>query len=186
MEKNVQIKIEGSGVSFIEKGTKLNFDQLSEGYKSIIIFVSDLLNRLQLNQPNIDNIKNLHGIVLVDEIDLHIHPKWQINMLPTLAKALPNIQFIVTSHSPLVVGSLEWMNIIMMSPGKHQSSNPKRINEPIHGLDAVQILLTQFFGMKSTRSKSKTSQLESITQSARDGDLDAAKKLIKALSSGME
>ncbi len=127
-----------------------------------------------------------HGIVLVDEIDLHIHPKWQIDVLPILACALPKIQFIVTSHSPLVAGSLEWMNIIHMAPGPKQSSRPGRIRKGVHGLDADQILLTEFFGMKSTRVPSKASQLRKLTEQARGGDVSAARKLLREMGRGME
>ena len=116
----------------------------------------------------------------------HIHPKWQINVLSVLAYALPNIQFIVTSHSPLVVGSLEWMNIIFMAPGPKQSSRPRRIKKAIHGLDADQILLTDFFGMRSTRVSAKESQLQKLTKNAREGNIAAAKELLRELSRGME
>jgi len=123
---------------------------------------------------------------MVDEIDLHIHPKWQLTILPVLAKALPKIQFVVTSHSPLVVGSLEWMNIILMTPEPKQASKLSRIHEGIHGLDADQILLTDFFGMRTTRVPSKESQLNKLTKKARKGDVTAAKELLKELSRGMD
>ncbi len=136
--------------------------------------------------PSGGKLVDNHGIVMVDEIDLHIHPKWQINILSVLAHALPNIQFIVTSHSPLVVGSLEWMNIVLMVPGSKQTSRPKRIKESIHGLDADQILLTKFFGMRSTRGAVKESQLQKLTEKAREGDVTSAKELLRELSKGME
>jgi hypothetical protein len=139
-----------------------------------------------MTTPDDAKLKNNRGIVMVEEIDLHIHPKWQMNILPTLAKALPNIQFIVTSHSPLVAGSLEWMNIIQMAPGTKQSSKPRRIEQSIHGLDADQILLTDFFGMTSTRAPAKETQIQRLTEKARGGDVAAAKELLEALSKGMD
>lgn len=78
------------------------------------------------------------------------------------------------------------MNIILMKPGNHQTSTPKRIKEGIHGLDADQILLTRFFGMKSTRVPSKETRLKKLTKKARDGDVNAAKELMVELSKGME
>lgn len=103
LERNVEIKIEGTGVLFKEKGTVLTFDQLSEGYKSILIFVSDLLFRLSLNASEGQKITDLKGIVIVDEIDLHLHPKWQRVIIGKLRKLFPNIQFIFTTHSPTII-----------------------------------------------------------------------------------
>jgi len=109
-----------------------------------------------------------------------------MTVLPTLAKRLPNLQFIVTSHSPLVVGSLEWMNILVMSSGPKQSSRPRRLPRPVHGLNADQVLLTDFFGMASTRAPGKQRQLKQLTLQAREGDTEAAKKLLDEMSRGVE
>lgn len=179
-------ELEDNEYIFQKGGLKVPFPALSDGYRAYLGWIGDLLYHVCMTCPSGHKLVDNHGIVMVDEIDLHIHPKWQINILPILAKALPNIQFIVTSHSPLVVGSLEWMNIILMAPGPEQSSKPKRIEEGIHGLDADQILLTEFFGMQSTRVKAKETQLQKLTKKARTGDVSAAKDLIKALTKGME
>jgi predicted ATP-binding protein involved in virulence len=179
-------EIEDNEYIFEKGGLRVPFPALSDGYRAYLGWICDLFYHICMTCPSGCKLVDNHGIVMVDEIDLHIHPKWQVNIIPILAKALPNIQFIVTSHSPLVVGSLEWMNIIIMSPGKNQTSNPKRIKEGIHGLDADQILLTNFFGMQSTRAPAKESRLKKLTEKAREGDVKAAKKLIKELSKGME
>ncbi|MFM8331991.1 MAG: AAA family ATPase [Candidatus Methylumidiphilus sp.] len=117
----------------------LPFAVLSDGYRAFIGWVGDLLYHIAMITPAGKDFKENRGIVMVDEIDLHLHPKWQMTVLETLAKVLPNIQFIVTSHSPLVAGSLEWMNIVSMQGNPDQSSIAKRIEWPVHGLDADQI-----------------------------------------------
>jgi hypothetical protein len=109
-----------------------------------------------------------------------------MSVLPTLSRTLPNIQFLVTSHSPLVVGSLEWMNLITMSPGPRQSSRPERRDRPINGLDADQVLLTDFFGLASTRAPGKRRRLKDLTLKARDGDQKAAQQLLDAMTVGTE
>ena len=126
------------------------------------------------------------GIVMVDEIDLHLHPAWQMTVLKALAEALPNVQFIATSHSPLLVGSIEWMNVILMEPGERQSSQPRRFEHPVHGLNADQILTSEFFGMKSTRAPSMRLALKDLSLKARDGDIEASKKILEQMSRGME
>lgn len=179
-------ELEDNEYVFERGGLRVPFPALSDGYRAYLGWIGDLLYHICMTCPSGSKLVDNHGIVMVDEIDLHIHPKWQITILPVLAHALPNIQFIVTSHSPLVVGSLEWMNIILMVPDFKQSSRPKRIKKAIHGLDADQILLTDFFGMRSTRASAKESQLQKLTEAAREGNVSAAKELLRELNKGME
>ena len=171
---------------FGKKGAEVPFPALSDGYRAFLGWLGDLLYHVCETCPSGEKLKENKGIVMVDEIDLHLHPKWQMTVLQTLAKELPNIQFIVTSHSPLIVGSLEWMNIIVMQPGPKQSSTAKRIEWSVHGLDADQVLLTDFFGMKSTRAPGKKRTLKELTLKARDGDTEAAKELLEQMSRGAE
>jgi predicted ATPase len=103
LDHNVKIKIEGSRVLFFEKDTKLEFEQLSDGFKSVMTWVSDLIARLAGNQPNANKIQDFEGIVLVDEINLHLHPKWERNLVKKLRNWFPNIQFFFTTHSPTML-----------------------------------------------------------------------------------
>lgn len=171
---------------FGKKGAQVPYPALSDGYRAFLGWLGDLLYHICETCPSGHKLVENKGLVMVDEIDLHLHPKWQMTVLQTLAKELPNIQFIVTSHSPLIVGSLEWMNIILMQPGVRQSSTAKRIEWAVHGLDADQILLTDFFGMTSTRAPGKKRTLKALSLKARDGDTEAAKQILEEMSSGME
>jgi predicted ATP-binding protein involved in virulence len=162
------------------------FPALSDGYRAYLGWVSDLLYHVVTTCPPGLKLVENRGIVMVDEIDLHLHPKWQMTVLPILAKGLPKLQFLITSHSPLLVGSLEWMNIIVMEPGKRESSVPRRVETAVHGLDADQVLLTDLFGMESTRAKGKQTQLKDLSLKARAGDMDAAKEFMKQMARGME
>lgn len=110
-----------------------------------------------------------------------------MKVIPTIAKALPNMQFVFTSHSPLVAGSLEWMNILTLKvTSKTNRTIAKRLKQSIHGLDADQILLTDFFGLKSTMALAKRTQLDEITNRIRSGDKNAPLQLIREMSSGTE
>lgn len=179
-------RLENGEYLFEQRRLSVPFRALSDGYRAFLGWLGDLLYHIcRTCPPDKDLIAN-RGIVLVDEIDLHIHPKWQMQFLPILARTLPNIQFIVTSHSPLIVGSLEWMNIIVMSRRKGQSSTPVRIHAAVHGLDADQVLLTDFFGLDSTRASSKARRLKKLSLRARTGDSDAAERLLQEMSRGAE
>lgn len=169
---------------FERSGLSIPFPALSDGYRAYLGWVGDLLYHLCMTCPDEKKLTENRGIVMIDEIDLHLHPKWQMTVLPTLAEALPNIQFIITSHSPLVVGTLEWMNILSMKQAPEQTSIAERINQGIHGLDADQILLTDFFGLHSTRVDSKDQKLKELTLKASEGDQEAAMQLLELMSKG--
>jgi len=171
---------------FNKKGLEVPFPALSDGYRAFLGWVGDLLYHVCMTCPSGKKLVDNKGIVMVDEIDLHLHPKWQMNVLSTLAEKLPNIQFIVTTHSPLIVGALEWMNIIAMTPGPRQSSIAQRMEQAVHGLDADQVLLTDYFGLESTRTPGKTRTLKELTARAREGDTEAAKLLLEHMTTGLE
>ena len=171
---------------FERGGLHMPFPALSDGYRAFLGWVGDLLYHVCTTAPSGKRLDENCGMVLVDEIDLHLHPKWQMTVLHTLATELPKIQFIATSHSPLLVGSLEWMNIIVMESGPKQSSVAKRIDMPVHGLDADQVLLTDFFGMDTTRVGVKDKMMKDLTLKARGGDNKSAQELIKVWSIGLE
>lgn len=171
---------------FGKGGVEVPYPALSDGYRAFHGWLGDLLYHICETCPSGKKLVENKGIVMVDEIDLHLHPKWQMTVLQTLAKELPNIQFIVTSHSPLIVGSLEWMNIVVMKPGPKHSSTAERIEWAVHGLDADQVLLTEFFGLESTRAPSKKRALKQLTLKAREGDDEAAKELLRQMSHGTE
>lgn len=85
--------------------------QLSDGFKTVLVLVLDIVSRIIMLNSDIPDItpKQLMqtpGIVLIDEIDLHLHPSWQQSILQDLVKAFPNIQFIVSTHSPQVVSGV--------------------------------------------------------------------------------
>jgi hypothetical protein len=110
-----------------------------------------------------------------------------MKVIGTVGRALPRMQFVFTSHSPLIAGSLEWMNIITLKakPAANRTM-VSRSRRSIHGLDADQILLTDSFGLKTTRAPSKRRQLESLKAKARAGDRVAARRIILAMTEGTE
>jgi predicted ATPase len=163
------------------------FQSLSDGYRAFTGWVADLLFHVCYGCPSGKMLVENSGVVLVDEIDLHLHPKWQMQVISTVAKTLPRMQFVFTSHSPLVAGSLEWMNIITLKVGaKTNRTIAKRLKQSIHGMDADQILLTDFFGLKTTMAPAKRRQLDEITDRIRSGDKSAPLQLIREMSSGTE
>jgi len=88
---------------FIERDTPINFENVADGYRSVMIWLCDLLRRLIENQPYIENLDEFYGVVLVDEVDMFLHPKWEYTIVKKLREKLPNIQWFFTTHSPMLI-----------------------------------------------------------------------------------
>lgn len=158
LEKNVSITFEGSEIFFLEKGSRLKFDQLSEGYKSVIIFVCDLIFRLIQNQPWAQSIQELKGVVLVDEIDLHLHPKWQFIIIKKLRALFPNVQFVFSTHSPAIIqGASD--DAIIYRVYRNERDGKTKLSDVYYrkNLDHLMInslVTSPLFGMDSARMNS--------------------------------
>lgn len=94
----------------------LEYDMMSDGYQSVINIVAEIAYRcIMLNGfLGVDAVEKTPGIVMIDEVDLYLHPLWQRHVLEDFQKAFPNIQFIVTTHSPFIVQSVESKNVITL------------------------------------------------------------------------
>ena len=171
------------GEYFLEKdGMEIPFGALSDGYRGFIGWISDLLYHVCFWSKSGSKLREIEGVVMVDEIDSHLHPDWQRTIIDTLSKAFRKVQFIFTSHSPLLTGSLEWPNIWVMQDGE-----PVQLpDEPIHGLSADQVLLSPYFGVMATRSDEKLKRLHELETKAQHGDSTAAQSFMRELSTGLE
>jgi predicted ATP-binding protein involved in virulence len=103
LNKEVEIEITPDDVLFKERGSIVSFEQLSAGYKGVITIICDLIARLYEKQSYVEDIKDFQGVVLIDEVELHLHPKWKYNFMKKLRDTFPLVQFIVTTHSPTVI-----------------------------------------------------------------------------------
>ena len=106
----------------------LPFKNLSDGYRNVIGIVADMVYRcIQLN-PGLkeDAVKETEGVVLIDEIDLHLHPEWQKNIVGDLKRVFPKVQFIVTTHSPFIIQSLSKDELIILDEDVTAEKDPWR------------------------------------------------------------
>lgn len=86
-----------------KQGMELDLDQLSHGERGLLALAGDIARRLAMTHPGLENPLEGHGVVLIDEIELHLHPQWQRKVIPSLEQTFPNVQFVVTTHSPQVL-----------------------------------------------------------------------------------
>jgi predicted ATP-binding protein involved in virulence len=142
-----------------KKGKTIRVNQLSDGEKNMIALVGDIARRLSLANSNSENPLEGYGIILIDEIDLHLHPLWQRLIVPKLTEVFPNCQFIVTTHSPQVLSHVQPENIFILSqvddeisfskPTDSFGMNSDRILEDLMDVDArpieTKLLLNALF-----------------------------------------
>lgn len=101
-------------VEFLVKGVWCKYEDLGFGYQSMMSWMIDFCKRMFERYPKSENPLAESAIVLVDEIDLHLHPQWQRTVIPYLSKTFHNTQFIVTTHSPMVLQSAEDINLFVL------------------------------------------------------------------------
>ena len=124
--------------------------QLGYGYRTMIAWVVDFTSRMVERYPNSPDPLAEPAVVLVDEIDLHLHPRWQRELIGFLTERFPNTQFIVTAHSPLIVQAAPDANLVLLKrEGDHVviENNP----ETIRGWRVDQILTSELFGLETAR-----------------------------------
>jgi predicted ATP-binding protein involved in virulence len=90
-------------------GEEFDVQQLSDGYQTMIGLTLDLCSRFATANPQLSNPLAAEAIVLIDEVDLHLHPRWQMRVVQDLLRTFPNTQFILTTHSPVVLEGVNTM-----------------------------------------------------------------------------
>jgi predicted ATP-binding protein involved in virulence len=97
-----------------DNNEEMLISKLSAGYQSLLWMIMDLAYRVCLLNPELRNMSDIKGIVLIDEVDMHLHPKWQWNIIKALSTTFENVQFIIATHSPIVISSTKDANIILL------------------------------------------------------------------------
>ena len=103
---NPHIELNPLRLAVTINGETLDLMQLSDGYKTLLGLVIDLSMRMGLANPHLKDPLSAEAVVMIDEVDLHLHPSWQQRVLADLLRTFSNTQFILTTHSPFVVEAL--------------------------------------------------------------------------------
>lgn len=101
-------------ITYIEDDKDYPVYNMSAGYQSLLWMIMDITFRIALLNPEIKKSTEAEGIILIDEIDMHLHPKWQWKILDTLQDNFPKIQFVVATHSPIIISSNKGANLIQL------------------------------------------------------------------------
>lgn len=145
----------------IKENTEYRIERFSDGEKCYITLFGDIARKLAMANPTMSNPLNGEGIILIDEVDLHLHPTWQMKVLEQLKKEFPNCQFFITTHSPQVVSSVNTTEgdvLSLVKNGEIMLSNSKP-----YGMKNDDLLLKEF-GMPSVRNEIVQGHIDRIWQ----------------------
>jgi predicted ATP-binding protein involved in virulence len=154
---------------------KVPISELSEGYKSMLSWLAHLIMHLLASVQWTGNIREIRGIVLIDEVDLHLHPSWQQQVIPMLKESFPNLQFIGSTHSPMTAGGADDGDLILLD---YREGNIKARQDlpSIKGWRADQILTGPLFNLESSRDLFTQKKLEEYTRLLESPKLSAKQK----------
>ncbi|NWN47052.1 AAA family ATPase [Pseudomonas sp. MAFF 301514] len=157
-----------------KSGSTLDVAQLSQGEKSMMALVGDIARRLAMMNPSMENPLHGDGVILIDEVDLHLHPKWQRRLIHQFTETFPNCQFILTTHSPLVISDTKDVLCYVLDDGELEERNG------LYGLDANQVLLSVMD--TDVRNSDVQDRLDRLLDLLQDKKLKEAKTLFEELS----
>lgn len=123
--------------------------QLSQGYKSVLALVCDVMATLFSRWESIDSAQ---GIVLIDELENHLHPSWKLRIVDCLRKAFPRVQFIVTTHDPLCLRGFEAGEVVLLRRLSDEGGSTVALQSlpSVSDMRIDQILTSAHFGLRST------------------------------------
>ena len=151
-------------------GEKFDFNQLSDGEKSYMALVFDIVRKMAMTHPSLENPLEGDGIMLIDEVDLHLHPSWQREVIDKLKQLLPNCQFFISTHSPHVVSSVNIKNgdkLFLISNGE-----AVEVLANSYGRES-NIVLADIFQMDSLRNPNVQKHIDKIWACLKNKDYES-------------
>ncbi len=156
-----------------------NLEHLSTGEKNMIALVGDIARRFAIANPQMDNPLHGDGVILIDEIDLHLHPSWQRLMIPRLTEIFPNCQFIITTHSPQVISHVQPHSLLLLNNDNNILTAEKATESYGKNIDRILEDILEV----DTRPDDIIEKFNQLEDSIDDDNLDKAKLLVDELSS---
>jgi predicted ATP-binding protein involved in virulence len=175
---NLSVRRNPLRMEVTKKNKIVTVNQLSDGEKCLIAMLGDLARRMAIANPQNPYPLTGTGVIIIDEIDLHLHPQWQRFVVPKLLEVFPNCQFFISTHSPNIIThvqpeSLHFMEQTEMGIKVHpvQESYGKNVDR----------ILEDLMGLETTRPKEIAEALKDIYEQISQNQLEAAKKKINDL-----
>jgi predicted ATP-binding protein involved in virulence len=175
---NLRVRRSPLRMTVQKQSEELIINQLSHGEKCLLAMVGDLARRLAIANPSLPDPLQGSGVVLIDEIELHLHPKWQREIIPALTRTFPNCQFIVTTHSPQVISQVKPEGIYILE--KTDEGVIAKRPQSSFGRDSNRIL-EDIMGVPARPKEIKESLLE-LFRLIDAGNIEGARQLRQQLA----
>lgn len=160
-----------------KNGKLMTVNQLSDGEKCLMAMVGDLARRLAIANPNTSNPLDGEGIILIDEIDLHLHPTWQQQAIPQLRTVFPNCQFLVSTHSPHVLNHTHPESLFVL----RDEEQGIQVKQPSESYGKTIDATLQDLMDTETRPSNVIQQLDAIFKQIHEGQIQKARDAITHL-----
>lgn len=159
----------------VKKGEEeLNVAQLSDGEKIYLALIGDLCRRLVLANPTLEDPLKGKGVVLIDEVDLHLHPKWQGEIAERLAKVFENLQFIITTHSSQVINRVATDKLRLLGDGNVYMADYG------YGMP-TDVVLKDIMGVDSEQPKEVVEAINDVYKAIAEGEVERALRCLTQL-----
>ncbi|OUI78055.1 hypothetical protein HK18_10955 [Commensalibacter intestini] len=183
--KNIKYNATGSRPGLYLEKTNSNLvhvDNLSSGERSYIILLADLARRLQIIDPE-KKLSDIVGVILIDEIELNLHPAWQNQIIPTLTRVFKNCQFIITTHSPQVLSTVNSDHIRILT--KDENDTIEVITPQNTKGRTSNYILEAILGV-SERSPTADDLINKFNNAIDESNVQQATKLLEDISKEIE
>lgn len=164
-------------MSIDKNGETLNVLQLSQGEKSLMALVGDIARRLAMMNPGLENPLHGDGVVLIDEVDMHLHPQWARSIIARLTDTFPKCQFVLTTHSPLVISDCKDVLVYSLENGE-LTQVPSQ-----YGQDANTVLLDVM--NTDIRNAEVNKRINDLRDLIEDGKLKEANQQLQELEESL-
>lgn len=140
-------------------GRDTPLEGLSDGYRSLMAMVLDVMRGMIEKWGDLENAR---GLVLIDEVETHLHPRWKLRVMSALRKAMPNVQFVATTHDPLCLRGMRGGEVQVLVRYDDQKIGVLTGLPDVRGLRAEQLLTSDYFGLSSTADPDVEEALERL------------------------
>ena len=163
-------------------GTVINFSALSDGYRNVIKIVTDIATKMCILNPYLekDTLKLTPGIVVIDELDLSLHPTWQRRIVRILKELFPKVQFICATHSPFIIQSLEPGELIALDTILDEEYSGQSIEDIAE--DIMDVPIVQYSEKKVKMYQAADAYFKALKGASSEEELQALKEKLDVLS----
>ena len=179
LDKELSVKTAKPDFEIVLNNRKneIYFEMLSDGYKSCVFILLGIIKEIEYRYPS-QNAVDFDGIIMIDEIDIHLHPQWQAKLVKVLTETFPKAQIIATTHSPSVLQNAKANEIIPLYRDAEDNICIKELHLGEYGLQGwtLEEILEDVMGMPSTNSELFTQVMNDFDKAMYEEDVTIIKE----------